>query len=413
MRASWRYAQDAQLRQSTIDALRERLTDRLLAASRDAEARGQPALAALHEIEAQRTGARIETKVADRVRAGAAVRLSVVPFEVREGDAAAGALVAAALHDRIAADAVQGSTVLRVDDAASAPGGFPNLVVTGVVLSQRRARAPAGAEPKTVRYVAATRPVANPVNDDLLAKIQASQMRRDAADRSVADAKARVRKILDMAYGTAGAGPQVTQDNPVWQQRLAAARRELAELETKAGTVAIEERALLRKLQGTSATADEPVWAEATVDVATVLYTAQMTARVRLLDGATVLFDEEMTASAEHRETSHPAVPEAALPEDTDDVPSAADMAARAADRLAAVAAGPLRAAAERAAGRVLEHARERRAAGAKEAAAEAYALYLLSTSETASPGRAEAARAVAELTGFRTALRTGWESER
>jgi hypothetical protein len=83
-------------------------------------------------------------------------------------------------------------------------------------------------------------------------------------------------------------------------------------------------------------------------------------------------------------------------------------MARRAADHFATVAAGRIRESAERAARRFLVDARRAEQSGRKKEAAEAYALYLLSTAEVSSPRRADAARALYELAEVRVPLRTG-----
>ena len=62
------------------------------------------------------------------------------------------------------------------------------------------------------------------------------------------------------------------------------------------------------------------------------------------------------------------------------------------------------------AARRFLRQGREAERQGRRDAAAEAYALYLLATPDTPSPQRADAARAVEELTGVHVVLRTGAE---
>jgi len=127
-----------------------------------------------------------------------------------------------------------------------------------------------------------------------------------------------------------------------------------------------------------------------------ILQISQLTARVTMtLDGACV-WTQDVSASAD--ETSPASAP----------ATDAAAMAAKAADRFAAAAAGGVRVAAEAGPRRFFDAARVAERTGRRDEAAEAYAMYLLATAETASSERTDAARALDELLGVHVALRTG-----
>jgi predicted pyridoxine 5'-phosphate oxidase superfamily flavin-nucleotide-binding protein len=152
---------------------------------------------------------------------------------------------------------------------------------------------------------------------------------------------------------------------------------------------------------------EEPVWAEQIVVVTTSSKTVQITAHVELVAGDERLLSQDVTAAAQHRETVSDGYAPGGIAPDPDETPDDATMAALAADRFAAMAAGRVRAAAEGAARKHLAAARSSLTAGRRDEAAESYAMYLLATPDAASPDRAEAARALADLLGVHVALQT------
>lgn len=412
LRTLWRLAGDAALPDATTTTLRDRLVEKLLAKAGELSARGSVALAALCEIEAQSTGAKVAAPSAEKVRAASAITLAILPFDDDTRGAVDGARLARAIAERVTADAVRGSMLVRVTSELPATPGYPNLVVRGRVESQRMSGGRVGTESKKIRYETTKREVANPEADRIEAQIATARTDLAIAANAVADAQARLRRLEELAFAAPSAGQRPTAGEASYQTKLAAARADVDSAQRRADALRSDEAALRERYRQTPRTRSEPVFAETYLAVTTSMRTCQVAAQITITEGDRVLLEESISAAAEHRETTSPALREAGIPADPDETPNDAEMAARGADRFAGAAAARIREIAEDAARPLLLKGREMERAKDAAGAAETYALFLLSTPETATPERAAAARSIAELTGLRTALRTGYEPE-
>jgi hypothetical protein len=412
-RDAWMLAVDAKLSPATVDFLRDRLGESLVREARTHEAAGRPATAALFELEAQRAGARVETRNLDRVRGTRAIRVHVAPFDDSTGGSVDGLRLARALRDRLAIDASGGSSALVATvDAAPAGATYPDLAVRGVATSHRVTSGRIGRETQRVRYVSGMRNATSPAAVQLGADLTAARSRLERASDQVAVAETNLRHLRNLGYGRGAGGTVPTEGDAALQTQIAGAEASLENARRVADRALREEFDIRQRILATPATVAEPVWDDVAIEVTTLFKTAEVVVHLRVLDGDRVLLDEPVSASEVHRETVAPAVPSAGIAADPDDTPDDAAMAVLASAKFADNAAGRVRHAVEGAARRLLEEARAAERGGDPAAAAETYAVFLLSTPENATPERAAAARAIFEILGAAPALRTGFRPE-
>ncbi|MCE9638420.1 MAG: hypothetical protein K8T90_22185 [Planctomycetes bacterium] len=414
LRDAFSLARDAGLSPAATDTIRDRLVDLLLREARKLETAGRIATAALFELEAATTGARVDTRNLDRARGERAVVLHVLPFDDATGGGVDGLRLARAVRDRVALEAADGTAALRTTADAPPAGalGFPHLLVTGVATAQRITAGRAGREMRNVRYVAGTRDAANPATSKLNDQLTAARARLARARDASAAAETSLRHLKSLGFGTGPGGLVGSEGDVAYRTRIASAEAALENARRSEKNAASEEFDVRQRILETPATVSEAEWAERPIEVTTMIKTAEISARVKVMDGATTMLDEQVTGSEVHRETVSSGFAEGGIPADADDTPDDAVMSAKAADQLAQALAGKLRAVAELAARRLLEDARAAERRNDPAAAAEGYAGYLLSTSDTATPQRADAARALHEILGAPPALRTGYSPE-
>lgn len=413
LRAAWRVAVDAKLPPSTVDHLRDRLGEALARAAREHEAAGRIATAGLFQLEAQRIGAAGETGALDRARAARVVVLHVPAFDDATGGSVDGLRLARALRDRVKIDALGGSSALIVTDEPAPRGAaFPRLVVAGEATSARITSGRIARETQTVRYVAGTRDSRNPAAARLDEELGAARKKLADAGEVATSAETRLRELEALPFGKGPGGRVGTEGDVVYQTRLASARAAVSDARRAVQAAQQDEFGVRQRILATPANVAEAVWAEAPLEVTTLSKSAEIVVRLRVLDGDEELLARNVTGAAVHRETVAPALPAAGVAADPDDTPDDATMAARAADRFAEEASGAVRGAAERGARRLLEEARAAERRSEPQAAAEAYAAFLLSTPETATPERADAARALHEILGSPPVVRTGYRAD-
>jgi hypothetical protein len=265
---------------------------------------------------------------------------------------------------------------------------------------------------RKTRYVAGSRDAANPEVAELTAGLEEIRGRLARARENAVTAEANLRQSKTLAFGSSPGTQVAVGSDAGLQKKIADAEARLESATRAVRAVEREEADVLKKILSSPDTVTETVWKERPVEVTTLVKTAQVVAQVRVLDGATVLLDEKATGSDVHRETVAPGWEPGGIAPDPDESPDDATMAARAADGLAEGVAGKIRGSAEQAAKRLLEDARAAEGRGETDAAAECYALFLFSTPETATPERADAARALTGFLGAPPALRTGFTPE-
>ncbi len=408
LRDAVRFAQDADLHPTIVGALRDRLVEKLLASADDLRQTRRPAVAALLETEAKRLRGSVRTPARDSLTEAISTTILVAPFEDATGGRVDGAHLAAALRDRLVVDALGGGMPLRVfDDTEEARAAAPDaLLLSGRVLSARQTEGRVGRETRKVPYESGRRHEANPEFDELIAqadeaagdvRVAADELKSAVEFRDSLNSSSFIRspgspKMGDMAY----------------EARLADAQARVNDARLHLDAAKATEFDVRQRLKSTPRELDIPVMSDHLLTVTTRAKTAQITAHVTLLCGADTLLAEDVSAAAQHRETIADGFAPAKLEPDPDDTPDDDVMATLAADRFAAMATGRVRAAAEGGARRHLVAAHKAEAAGRTDAAAEAYALYLLSTADVATPERADAARGLADLLGLHVALTTG-----
>jgi hypothetical protein len=412
LRDSMKFAQDAGLQDAVVTALRDRLVQKLVASAEDLRQTHRPAVAALLEAEAKRLRPGIPTPARDSLFESIATTVLVAPFDDTTGGRVDGARLARALRDRLVVDSLGGGMPLRVlDDTDETRAAAPDAVrLTGRVLSARQSEGRVGRETRKVPYQAGTTRSPNPEFDDLISQVdEASAEVRKRADEH----RSAVEFLNALGASNYVRTPGSSRiGDVVYETRLAEAQAGADHAKFLLDAAKATEFDLRQKLSATPREIDVPVIAEHVLTVTTRAKTAQLTAHVTLVCGSETLLSEDVSAAAQHKETISDAFEPAGLLADPDDTPDDAVMAALAADRFAAMATGRVRAAAEGGARRHLVAARRAEAAGQRDAAAEAYALYLLSTADVPSPERADAARALRELLGVHVALATGERRE-
>ena len=398
------FAEDAQLHASVVATLRDRLVEKLLASADDFRQTNRPAVAALLEIEARRLRPSVKTPARDSLVAATATTILVAPFEDATGGRVDGARVAGALRDRLVVDSLGGGTMLRVlDDTDNARSENPDaLRLSGRVLSARQTEGRVGRESRKVPYESGTRLEANPEFDELIAE----------ADEAAAVVRTSVEEYdsaLEFRDSLGGSNyvrtPGAPRGDPAYETRFAEAQSRVDDARLRLDAAKASEFDVRQRIKATPREIDVPIMADHFLTVTTRAKTAQITAHVTLTSGDETLLAEDVSAAAQHKETISDAFEPAGLAADDDETPDDSVMAVLAADRFAAMATGRVRAAAEGGARRHLAAAKREESAGRRDAAAEAYALYLLSTSDVATPERADAVRALADLAGVHVAV--------
>jgi hypothetical protein len=408
LRGALRFAEDAGLNAAVAGTLRDRLVEKLLASAEDLRRTSRPAVAALLEVEAKRLRADVRTPARDSLADAIATTILVAPFEDGTGGRVDGTLLARALRDRLVIDSLGGGMPLHVlDDTEEARTAAPDaLRLTGRVLSARQTEGRVGREVRKVPYEAGRRREPNPEFDDLVAEA-------DEAAEKVRVAAEEHRSAIEFLNSLSGSN-SVRTPGPLrigdvgYETRVAEAQARVGDAKFLLDAAKATEFDVRQRIAATPREIDVPVMAEHPLTVTTRAKSAQITAHVVLTGGADTLLSEDVSAAAQHKETIADGFAPANLAADPDDTPGDDVIAALAADRFAAMATGRVRAAAEGGARRHLAAARKAQAAGQRDAAAESYALFLLSTADVATPERADAARALAELLGVHVALATG-----
>jgi hypothetical protein len=413
LRADLAFAEDAELQPLGVRTLRDRLVDRLLASASDLRDTNRPATAALLELEASRLRPGVRTPSLDKVREAATVTVLVAPFEDATGGRVDGAALARALRERLVLDAFGGGLPLRaLDDSDAARAAHPDaLLLSGRVLTTRASGGRIGREDKRVKYQSGTIRKSNPEFDKAAAAVTAAVAGVRTADEERKNAAAAVAGIRPPGFVHDTDTAQHSGD-PYFQAKLAAAQERLDKADDAAKRARDAEKDARAHAATLDREIDEPVWAEHVVVVTTSAKTVQITAHVDLAGKEGKLLSQDVTAAAQHKETVSDGWAPGGIPPDPDETPDDATMAARAADRFAAMAGGRVRAAAAAAGHPHLTAAREALRAGKRDEAAEAFAMYLLSTPDAASTDRAEAAKALADLLGVHVALQTAPRKE-
>jgi len=399
----------AGLRAADVRAVRNAYGTRLIAESDRLLRAGQPALAALHELAAERTGARAGTRARAAAADNARIVVFVPPFVLLtgRGNAAAGVdgtAVAHATAGHLAADARRGGIALAVlgpDDAAVAAAHPRALVVEGVIEASRVGESPRAATSRNVDARVGTRVEPNPNAAAAADRLHAARQDLAKVDTDLAAANAELRALRAAPFtrsrGTSAASLDLA---------IARAQQLVTSLETRRTELLTEEEGARRAVATTPPSHRADVTEPRRVRITSFRKAAVVTARVRLMDAGAVLLDERISGSSVHDERVHEGVPAADLDEDPDDSPDAAGMAGLAQDHLARLVAARVRSAAAQGARRYLAAADAARAAGRTSDATEGYALYLLVTPDVASEGRDRAARLLREMTGFEPPVR-------
>ena len=408
---------DASLSSAAVRTIRDRLVAKLSGdAGRLIEA-DRPAVAALLETECLRLGVPVATPALDAVTARAQIYVAVAAFEDGTGGDVDGLRLARAVAARLVADARGGGAALGViepgPDQERLLAAHPRaLRLTGQAIDARVSEGPRNAITRRIDVRVNSRLEPNPEAMRAEAEVNEVDARLSAVRELVADAETELARLEAAPFVRGSGGVRVGQGRVDLELSIRRAEARRDNLQRKASALSNERAAAQERLLAIPQQRDVPIYGEQTIEVLEFRKVAKVTAKLRMVAGDDVLLDSTVTGTAVHDEVVAPAVPGADLAEDPDDTPDDAAMAREAAAHFAVVAAGSIRTAAERAARRFLLDARAAERAGNPAAAAEGYALYLLSTAEVASPHRADAARALYDLAGVRVPLRTGAEGE-
>ncbi len=393
----------AGLRARDVRAVRSAYGTRLIA-ERDRLLRdGRPALAALHEVAAERSGARAGTRARTEAAERARLVIFVPPFADPTG-AVDGTAVARLTAERLAADARHGGiaiSVLGPEDAGVATAHPRALVVDAVIEQSRVGQGPHAATSRNVETRVGERLESNPAAAAAADRLK--QARQDLAhvDENLAAANAELRALRASPFSGSRRNSAESLD-----LAMARARELVKALETQRAELRTEEQKARRAVVAAPPTRRVDVTESRRVKITSFRKAAVVTARVRLLDSGAVLLDERISGSAVHDERFHDGVPGADLAEDPDESPDDLGMAGLAEEHLARLVAARLRSAAAQGAGRYLTAADAALAAGRTSDATEGYALYLLVTPDVASEARERAARALRETAGFEPPVR-------
>ena len=412
LRAAVEFAAGAELSPAVARLLRDRLVAKLLAAADDLRQTRRPCTGALLEVEAKRLRGDVKTPALDLVRERTTTTVLVRTFDDATGGKVDGMRLARALRERIALDAAGGGQALRaLEDSDANRSAYPNaLAVTGSVSSARTSEGRVGRETREVEYQSGTRREPNPRFAELAASLEqaAAALRRAQDEQKSAAGSLSALRATGFQKGADGR-PRL--GDVEFQTRLAAAQSRADDAERAVKRATDAEFEVRQSMQATPREVDVPVRRRHEVTVTTRVKTSQLTAEVSIAAGD---FRDAgaVSADATHKETIAEGFAPGGIAADPDETPDDAEMAARVADRFAALASGRVRAAAENAVRHLLVEARDAERAGRRDDAAELYAMYLLSTPDVVSPERADAARALREVLGVHVALRTGARKE-
>lgn len=393
--------------------LRQRLVTALQSRSTEFLDDGRPAVAALLETECLRLGTKIPTPALDAIADRAQIRIAVAPFSDATGGDVDGLRLARALSARLETDARGGGAAFAIlhpaADQERLLAAYPRaLRLTGEARSARVSESPRNTIVRKVPLEEGVRIETNPALAVIIAEIGVLEDRRTAAEEKVADAQTIVDRLNDIPVARRQTGEFIGEGRASYELALARAESRLTNLKRREKSLAQQAAAARRRAASLPQRRETALFGEYPLETLQFKKVAEVTVRVRMVAGDDVLLDADITGSTHHDEVVAPGLPEIGLAEDPDDTPDDAAMARAAADHFATVAAGRIRDSAERAARRFLLDARAAEKSGRAAEAAEAYALYLLSTAEVSSPRRADAARALFDLAKIRVPLRTG-----
>ena len=368
-----------------VDGIRRAWVERLLDARDDWRSAGRPALAALHELAAERAGGRPGTNVRAELRERGAVRVAVGRLTAAT-DGVDPDVVSQRIADRIEADARRTVGLVR---ASTGGAETAHLVIEGQVTAVRVAAGPTGRSSSRVSAVVGSRLAPNPDAEDAAAELVAARTELRRATAELEEAEREMRYDRPALNGLSGASTP----------RLRQAKAEL-------DAATLREAAARERVAATPPRRREDVHADRRLVTASLRKAASVTAAIEVRSGESVLLGESVTGSAVHDETFHDALPAAGVRVDPDETPSDAELLDAAVDHLAAVTAVRVRAAVEAATAGWLAEAEADQGAGRPVEAAERFALYLLVTPEVRSQARSRAARGLRETLGLELPVR-------
>jgi hypothetical protein len=407
LRADLDFAEAAELDVTVMRALSDRLVGELLAFADGMRQTNHPNIAALLELEAVRRMPGTKTPSLDRVREAVTVTVLVSEFADAPGKDVDGAQIARAVRERLVLDSFGGGLPLRAsDDSPAARAARPSaLLLTGRVISARRSEGRVGREDTKVRYKSGSTRRPNPAFVAAAAEVTAAAKVVQGAEAERKSAADEMEALRSTGFAHSEGSP--SSGDVAFKQKVVKAQARTTAADEALAKAREAESAARAKAATFDREIEDPMWAEQDVVVTTSQKTVQLTAHVELTSAGEMLLSQDVTGSAQHRETVSDAYPAAGIAADLDETPDDETMTARAIDRFAAAAAGLARTAAGGAAERHLRTARAALAAGRSDEAVEAFALYLLATPDAASAGRAEAAKALTDLLGVHVALQT------
>lgn len=406
-RADWEFAVRIGATSDTLRVVREAATLRLREAAAKLLSEGRPATAAVLEVSAQRMGDDSATPALDAVRSTSTVRLSVLPFEDATGGEIDGRRVSRAIAARIADDVRGGGVAITV----TGPGEPPiegALRLAGRAVSRRVGRDDVGSTEETVSVRVGTRSEPAPGMEELGARLQEAQTAVRDADEELRKARDDYRTVDEMPFIEPWRGGRSRIGEVYYARLLAKSEQRVREAEYAAKQARAAELSVRETVRSVVGHVEVPILEERTRTVRQIQCSAEITVELRLTDDEGPLLEQSVTGSTRWRETVAPGFPDGGVPADLDESPDDTTLVTRAEANLAGLVSGMVRSRAEVAARRYLVRAREAEAAGRKNEAAEAYAVYLLCTAEGATPDRAAAAHAFEDLTGHRVPFVTG-----
>ncbi len=410
-RAARQTGVEAGLPTARRQALRELLGEALAARAGDLLATGRPATAALLEIERRRLGIDGATPALDAVRDRAQLEVAVLPFEDATGGDVDGLRLARAIVNRIVEDAGGGGLAIRAflaTDPAVVAARPRALRLSGRVTRVRVGEGPRSRSRKMVRVQTGVREEVNPAAAEAAADLDRVEAREAIGARELEDARDELSELESLPHVKGPRGKRIGTARSELEIAIARAQIRVNRAQRRHDDLAGEALRARTRVSTTPTRAEIPIWGERARSIVEFRKAATLTASIQLTDGSDTLLDAPVSGSASHDEVIADALPDAGLPADPDETPDDAEMARRAAEHFAGLAAGQVRTAAIAAARHLLQDARAAERAGRTDDAAEGYAMYLLVTPEVASPQRADAARALRELAGVSVAVRTG-----
>jgi len=398
---------------TAVRAIRKRLTGALQEEAARLMNDGRPAVAALLETECLRLGASISTPALDAIAERAQIRIAVAAFDDGTYGDVDGLRLARALATRLELDARGGGAAFSIlppsPDQERLLAAYPRaLTLTGRATSARVAEGPRNTVVRRITLQEGVRIESNPALAVIKAEIRVLAGRRTAIKERADDAREELNRLNDIPFVRRPTGEFIGEGRASYELSLAHAESRVNNLRRREKSLAQQEAAARRRAATLPPRRETAIYGEYPLETLEFRKVAEVTVRLVLKEGDAILLDADVTGSAHHDEIVAPGLPEIDMAEDPDDTPDDAAMARAAADHFAVIAAGRIRHAAERAARRFLLDARQAEKSGRAAEAAEAYALYLLSTAEVSSPRRADAARALFDLAGVRVVVRTG-----